>query len=235
MESGEIDIAVHSAKDLPAEDAGGFVIAAVPPRTHPFDVLVTRERQLPPGAIVGTSSLRRRAQLLASFPGLKVTDLRGNVDTRLRKLADGEVDATVLAEAGLARLGVTPEHARSLTLEQMVPAPGQGCLALQCRDDDDAAIDALTPLDDALAHQALDVERSLMWRVGGGCALPLGAFAQISPEGTVCLTALVATADGDHVIRVQEQGTDGEAVAGLAARALIAGGAEEILAEVREP
>lgn len=234
LESGEIDIAVHSAKDLPAEDAGGFMIAAVPPRTHPFDVLIMRERQLPPGAIVGTSSLRRRAQLLASFPGLKVTDLRGNVDTRLRKLADGEVDATVLAEAGLARLGVTPEHARSLTLEQMVPAPGQGCLALQCRDDDDAAIDALTPLDDALSHQALDVERSLMWRVGGGCALPLGAFAQISPEGTVSLTALVATADGDHVIRVQEQGTDGEAVAGLAARALITEGAEEILAEVRE-
>jgi hydroxymethylbilane synthase len=233
LESGQIDIAVHSAKDLPAEDDEGFVIAAVPRRLHPFDVLITRESRLPPGAIVGTSSLRRRAQLLASFPGLKVTDFRGNVDTRLRKLADGEVDATILAEAGLARLDVSPPYARTLTLEQMVPAPGQGCLAIQCRDDDDAAIDVLAPLDDALAHQALDVERSLMWRVGGGCALPLGAFAEITPEGLVRLTALVATADGDHVIRVEEAGTDGETVAGQAARALIAGGAEEILAEVR--
>jgi hydroxymethylbilane synthase len=233
LESGHIDIAVHSAKDLPAEDEIGFVIAAVPSRPHPFDVLIMRESELPRGAVVGTSSLRRRAQLLASFPGLKVTEFRGNVDTRLRKLADGEVDATILAEAGLARLGIAPPHARTLSLEQMVPAPGQGCLAVQCRDDDDAAIDALTPLDDPVSHLALDVERSLMWRVGGGCALPLGAFAQITPEGLVHLTALVATADGDQVIRVEEEGADGETVAGLAARALIAGGAEEILAEVR--
>jgi hydroxymethylbilane synthase len=233
LESGEIDIAVHSAKDLPAEDENGSVIAAVPARLHPFDVIVTRESTLRPGAVVGTSSLRRRAQLLASFPGLSVTEFRGNVDTRLQKLADGEVDATILAEAGLVRLGVSPPYARTLTLEQMVPAPGQGCLAVQCRDDDDAAIDALTSLDDPLSHQAFDVERSLMWRVGGGCALPLGAYAEITPEGLVHLTALVATADGDRVIRVEEEGTDPEAVAGAAARALIAGGAEDILAEVR--
>ena len=233
LDSGQIDLAVHSAKDLPAEDEDGFVIAAVPPRLHPFDVLITREPTLAPGAVVGTSSLRRRAQLLAAFPGLKLTELRGNVDTRLRKLADGEVDATVLAEAGLARLGVTPPHARTLTLEQMVPAPGQGSLAVQCRDDDDAAIDALTPLDHPPSHRTFDVERSLMWRVGGGCALPLGAFAEITSTGQVRLTALVATADGDRVIRVEEEGVDGEAVAGQAARALIEGGAEEILAEVR--
>jgi len=233
LESGGIDVAVHSAKDLPAEDDDGYVIAAVPPRSHPFDVMVTRENRLRPGALVGTSSLRRRAQLLASFPGLRVIEFRGNVGTRLRKLADGEVDATILAEAGLVRLGIEPAYARTLSLEQMVPAPGQGCLALQCREDDDAAIDALTSLDDPLAHQALDVERSLMWRVGGGCALPLGAYAEITPGGLVRLTALVATADGDHVIRVEEEGTDGEAVAGEAARGLIAEGAEDILAEVR--
>jgi hydroxymethylbilane synthase len=233
LESGEIDVAVHSAKDLPAEDEGGFAIAAVPLRMHPFDVLITRAKTLPSGAVVGTSSLRRQAQLLASFPGLKVTEFRGNVDTRLRKLNDGEVDATVLAEAGLARLGVTPPHAQTLSLEQMVPAPGQGCLAIQCRDGDDATLETLTPLDDPSSHRAFDVERSLMWRVGGGCALPLGAFARITPEGAVHLTALVATADGDRVIRVEEEGTDDEAVAGEAARALIAGGADEILAEVR--
>jgi hydroxymethylbilane synthase len=233
LESREIDVAVHSAKDLPAEDEGGFVIAAVPLRTHPLDVLITRAKTLPSGAVVGTSSLRRQSQLLASFPGLKVTAFRGNVDTRLRKLDGGEVDATVLAEAGLVRLGLTHPHARTLSLKQMVPAPGQGCLAIQCRDDDDTALQTLTPLDDPASHRAFDVERSLMWRVGGGCALPLGAFAKIMPKGAVHLTALVATPDGDRVIRVEEEGTDDEAVAGQAASALIAGGAEEILAEVR--
>ncbi len=233
LDAGDIDVAVHSAKDLPAEDEDGFVIAAVPHRDHPFDVLITRDGTLRSGALVGTSSLRRRAQLLASFPGLRMTDLRGNVDTRLRKLASGEVDATVLAEAGLRRLGITPEHAQTLTTQQMVPAPGQGCLAVQCREDDPEVIDALTPLDDPSSHRALDVERSLMWRLGGGCALPLGAFAEIGAEGQVHLIALVATPDGDRVIRVEEQGADAETVAQRAAQALIAGGAEAILAEVR--
>jgi hydroxymethylbilane synthase len=233
LEDGGIDVAVHSAKDLPAEDDEGFTIAAVPLREHPFDVLVTRDGTLPPGALVGTSSLRRRAQLLAAFPGLRVTDLRGNVDTRLRRLANGDVDATVLAEAGLRRLGVQPAHAHVLTPDQMVPAPGQGCLAVQCRDDDDDTIDALRVLDDAPSHRALDVERSLMWRLGGGCALPLGAFAETSADGEVRLIALVCTPEGDRVIRVEETGADGEAVAQRAAQSLIADGAEEILGELR--
>jgi hydroxymethylbilane synthase len=233
LEGGDIDVAVHSAKDLPAEDEDGFTIAAVPRRDHPFDVLVTRDGTMPSGSLVGTSSLRRRAQLLAAVPGLRVTDFRGNVDTRLRRLANGDVDATVLAEAGLRRLGIAPAHARVMTPEQMVPAPGQGSLAVQCRDDDAETIDALTPLDDPASHRALDLERSLMWRLGGGCALPLGAYAHVDPDGTLRLTALVATPDGDRVIRVEEAGTDPEAVAQGAAQALIAGGAEEILAEAR--
>ena len=233
LEDGEIDVAVHSAKDLPAEDDEGFTIAAVPAREHPFDVLVTRDGTLPPGALVGTSSLRRRAQLLAAFPGLRVTEFRGNVDTRLRRLANGDVDATVLAEAGLRRLGIEPTHAHVLTPDQMVPAPGQGCLAVQCRDDDQDTVDVLRVLDDAPSHRALDVERSLMWRLGGGCALPLGAYAETSEDGQIKLIALVCTPEGDRLIRVEEVGVDAEAVAQGAAQALIAGGAEEILGEVR--
>jgi hydroxymethylbilane synthase len=231
LDAGEIDLAVHSAKDLPAEDDEGFVIGAVPERADHRDVLITRTERLRPDAVIGTSSLRRRAQLLAAFPGLTVAPLRGNVDTRLRKLADGEVDAAVLAAAGLSRLGIEPEHARPLEAAEMVPAPGQGCLALQCRDDDERALEALGPLDDRVSHLALDAERSLMWRLGGGCALPLGAFASIDGDA-VRLIAMIATPDGDRVIRVDETAGTPEDVAGLAARALIAAGAEEILVEV---
>jgi hydroxymethylbilane synthase len=231
LDAGEIDLAVHSAKDLPAEDDEGFVIGAVPERADHRDVLITRTERLRPDAVIGTSSLRRRAQLLAAFPGLTVAPLRGNVDTRLRKLADGEVDAAVLAAAGLSRLGIEPEHARPLEAAEMVPAPGQGCLALQCRDDDERALEALGPLDDRVSHLALDAERSLMWRLGGGCALPLGAFASIDGDA-VRLISMIATPDGDRVIRVDETAGTPEDVAGLAARALIAAGAEEILAEV---
>jgi len=231
LEAGEIDLAVHSAKDLPAEDDEGFVIGAVPERADPRDVLITRDERLRPDAVIGTSSLRRRAQLLAAFPGLTVAPLRGNVDTRLRKLAEGEVDAAVLAAAGLARLGIEPAHVRPLEAAEMVPAPGQGCLALQCRDDDDRTIEALAPLDHRVSHLALDAERSLMWRLGGGCALPFGAFASVDGDA-VRMIAMVATPDGALVLRVDETAGTPEDVAGLAARSLIAAGAEEILAEV---
>jgi hydroxymethylbilane synthase len=233
LEDGEVDVAVHSAKDLPAEDEDGFVIAAVPERADPLDLLITRDDRLPGGAVIGTSSLRRRAQLLASFPGLEVVDLHGNVDTRLRKLADGEVDAVVLAAAGVARLGIDPPYARTLPLTQMVPAPGQGCLALQCRDDDDEAIAVLRTVDHPVSHVAMDAERSVMWRLGGGCALPLGVFAELhGTPWTVRLAAVIATPDGSRSIRVHEEGPDPEEVASDAAKALIAAGAEEILAEV---
>ncbi len=146
--------------------------------------------------MIGTSSLRRRAQLLAAFPGLTVAEFRGNVDTRLRKLAEGVVDATVLAAAGLARLRIDPDHARPLSVREMVPAPGQGSLAVQCRADDDATLAALAPLDDHMTHRALEAERSLMWRLGGGCALPLGAYAEVDAQDTVELSALIASPNG---------------------------------------
>jgi hydroxymethylbilane synthase len=235
LDTGEIDVAVHSAKDLPAEDDDGFVIAAVPARAEPWDVLVMRQPgALPPGAAIGTSALRRRAQLLAGFPGVTVLDLRGNVDTRLRKLAEGEVDAAVLAAAGLARLGVAPDHATPLPLSVMVPAPGQGCLALQCRGDDEAVRDHLQPLDHAMSHAALDAERSVMWRLGGGCALPLGAYAE-PIEGGLKLTAVIAVPDGSEILRVERSAETAEGVAGLVARDLIDGGAERILDQARAP
>ena len=233
LDNGEIDLAVHSAKDLPAEEDDGFVIAAVPLRAEPWDVLITREPgALPPGAAIGTSALRRQAQLLAGFPGVIVRDLRGNVDTRLRKLAEGEVDAAVLAAAGLQRLGIAPAHAVPLPLNVMVPAPGQGCLALQCRDDDDHTREALAPLDHAASHAALDAERSVMWRLGGGCALPLGAYAE-QIEGGLRLTAVIAVPDGSEILRVERSAETPEAVAALVTKDLIDGGAERILDEAR--
>lgn len=227
-----IDLAVHSAKDLPAEDEDGLTLGAVPERADPTDVLVLREEGvLPAGAAVGTTSVRRRAQLLAAFPGIAFVDLRGNVDTRLRKLEAGEADAAVLAAAGLARLGLRPANAHPLELDVMVPAPGQGALAVQCRDDDAVALEALAAIDDPHSHQALDAERSVMWRLGGGCALPLGAFA-VAEHGRVHLTAVVATADGATILRASAEARFAEEAAEQVTKGLIAQGAEAILAEV---
>jgi hydroxymethylbilane synthase len=229
LERGVIDLAVHSAKDLPADDGDGIVIAAVPERLDASDVLVTREARLPSGATIGTSSLRRRAQLLASDPSLTIVELHGNVDTRLRKVADGEIGAAVLAAAGLSRLGVTPKHVLRLGIDEMVPAPGQGCLAIQARDDDEETIANLAPLDHRPSHVALDAERSLMWRLAGGCSLPLGAYATVDRNGRVSMVAIVVSPDGARTARVSVDGGNAEAVAARAAKELIAAGAETIL------
>jgi hydroxymethylbilane synthase len=228
LERQEIDVAVHSAKDLPAEDDEGFVIAAVPPRADPSDVLVLREAALPPGAVIGTSSVRRRSQLLRAFPGVTVSDLRGNVDTRLRKVDEGMVDAAVLASAGLARLGLRPLHAAVLSTDVMVPAPGQGALALQVREDDLPTLDALAHLDHAASRAALEAERSLMWRVGGGCALPLGALATVNGS-RIEMLAVVVSPDGSRMARVEVVSETPEGAAAAATKALIEDGAEQIL------
>lgn len=228
LEREEIDVAVHSAKDLPAEDEDGLVIAAVPPRADPSDVLVLREASLPAGAVIGTSSIRRRAQLLRAFPGVTVDDLRGNVDTRLRKVSEGVVDAAVLALAGLTRLGVMPPHAAPLGLDVMVPAPGQGALALQTREDDFPTRTALAPLDHIPSHLALEAERSLMWRLGGSCALPLGALATVNGS-RIEMLAVVVSPDGLQLARAEVVSDSPEGAAGAATRELIAEGAEAIL------
>lgn len=231
LENGELDLAVHSAKDLPAADEEGTVIAAVPQRADPRDVLVTRTEavELGDGTTVGTSSVRRAAQLRAAFPGTQIRDLRGNVDTRLRKLFEGGVDATVLAAAGLHRLGVAPTHARPFGPDEMIPAPGQGCLAVQCRADDRVTRARLTLLDHPPSHAALDAERSLMRRLGGGCALPLGALAR-ERDGRIELVAVVVAPDGTRLARAAVRASDPEEAAGGAARQLRDAGATEILA-----
>jgi hydroxymethylbilane synthase len=232
LEGGVIDLAVHSAKDLPAEDEEEIVIAAVPPRANPFDVLVLREAgSLRPRGAIGTSSLRRKAQLHRSFPGILVEDVRGNVDTRLRKLDEGVVDAVVLAAAGLARLGIERSHAKVLPLDQMVPAPGQGALAVQARADDEDAIAAVAAIDDRESRLMLETERSLMWRLGGGCTLPLGAYAELDSAG-IHLVAIVCTPEGERVARADVTSDSAEGAAAAATKELLAHGAEEILAEV---
>jgi hydroxymethylbilane synthase len=232
LRNGEVDIAVHSAKDLPAEDDEGVAIAAVPERASPLDVLVTRDGQLRPGARVGTSSLRRQAQVFRWRPDVLLKDLRGNVDTRLRKLADGEADALVLAAAGLLRLGIVPEHVAPMSISEMVPAPGQGCLAVQARADDESTMSTLAAIDHAPSREALTAERTLMEALGGGCALPLGAFAE-RVDGSMRMIAIVLTPDGGRYARAEVEAPTPEEVAELARLDLAAGGADEILSAIR--
>lgn len=229
LQDGDVDVAVHSAKDLPSEDPEGIVVAAVPEREKPWDLLITRDGELPQGAVVGTVSLRRRGQLLRMRPDVRVVELRGNVDTRLSKVADGTVDATLLAAAGLSRLGIEPEHAEALSVEQMVPAPGQACLALQTRVGEE---DLLGPLDHEPSRVAYTAERTVMDLLGGGCALPLGAFATVEDGGTVSLNAVVFEPDGSNLVRWEAAGPDPEDVAAEVHAGLLSVGAEEILAKV---
>jgi hydroxymethylbilane synthase len=232
LRAGEVDLAVHSAKDLPAEDEEGVVIGAVPERADPLDVLIGRQEKLTPGMVVGTSSIRRRAQLLSGFPGIGVAEIHGNVDTRLRKLAEGEVDGLVLARAGLARLGVDPPHARTLRVDEMIPAPGQGCLAVQVREEDRSTRAVLSVLDHLPSRRALESERALVQLLGGGCDLPLGAFAATRGD-RIRMVAVVAAADGAKVIRNGAEATEPAAVAAEVAERLRADGADRILAELQ--
>lgn len=230
LQGGEVDLAVHSAKDLPSKDPEGVVVAAVPERASPFDFLVSRGPSVPDGALVGSSSLRRRAQLQRARPGLRVVPIRGNVDTRLRKLEEGEVDAVVLAAAGLARLGISPPHVEELSPEEMVPAPGQGALAVQAREGGPAR-EAVARLDHPPSRAAFEAERRLVDLLGGGCALPLGALGQVW-DGGVRLTAVVLRPDGSGLIRAETSADGPEGAARRAADQLLARGADRILAEL---
>jgi hydroxymethylbilane synthase len=232
LQDAEVDLAVHSAKDLPSRDPDGVVVGAVPDRAAPFDVMVTREERLRQGGVVGTSSVRRRAQLLRSHPEFRVADLRGNVDTRLAKLEEGTVDALVLAAAGLARLGVTPPNATPLPVDEMVPAPGQGALAVQVRADDGATLEIVRRIEHARSRMAFDAERALVVRLGGDCSLPLGAYAEEREEG-VRLMAVVVKPDGSDLVWAQAEAATPSDVAAEVAETLLAGGAGDILAEAQ--
>jgi hydroxymethylbilane synthase len=232
LADSEVDLAVHSAKDLPAEDPDGVVTAAVPERASPFDALVTRAGDLASGAVLGTSSLRRRNQVLRWRPDLRVVDLRGNVDTRVRRLQDGAVDGLVLAAAGLDRLGIRPGTVRLLDVEDMVPAPGQGSLAVQVRAGDEEVLSIVRSLDHLASRVAFEAERGVVRALGADCALPLGIYAVPGPEGVRVRAAVV---DGDAAA-AEADVTEATPVAAAEAtvRALLAAGAEPMLAAARE-
>lgn len=208
------DIGVHSAKDVPAELTEGLTLAAVPPREDARDAWVGTGASLdevPEGARVGTASLRHRAQLLAARPDLEVEELHGNVDTRLRKLAEGELDAIVLAVAGLSRLGRGDEIAFPIPAESMTPAAGQGSLVLQVRSDDETALAAVERLVDGLALRELTVERTVVALLGATCNSPLGVHAALDPQsGVMRVDAFVGLPDGSEWIRDRIEGDSAE-------------------------
>jgi len=230
-----VDLAVHSLKDLPTELSAEFEIAAVPVREDPRDAFCSVEyssvQDLPHGGRVGTSSLRREAQLRAIRSDLVVHPLRGNVDTRLRKLESGEYNAIILASAGLRRLGRTERVRQILSVDLMCPAAGQGALGIETRAEDAAVREALAFLDDAAARAETSCERALLGRLGGGCQVPIGANAKFK-QGGLHLEAVVANPDGRELIRESINGTDPQTLGELAGARLLSRGGAAILSQV---
>ncbi len=223
-----IDVAVHSLKDLPTELPAGLRLAAIPAREDARDAMVGRRlAELPAGARIGTSSLRRVAQLRAARPDVTTESVRGNIDTRLRKLSEGQYDALVLAAAGLKRLGWEDRIAEFLTEDVMCPAVGQGALAIETRDEGEAA-EACSKLDDATTRAAVDAERAVLRTLGGGCQVPIGAHATIT-GGKLRLVGIVGAPDGGRIVRRETSGSMADAIRlgeELGGELLAAGGAE---------
>jgi hydroxymethylbilane synthase len=232
LASGTADIAVHSVKDVPAELPDGFAMPVIAYREDPRDVLVTRDGTtlagLPAGARVGSSSLRRQAQLLARRPDLLVEPIRGNVGTRLRKLDDGEYDAVVLAAAGLARLGLAERASEYLATDVCLPAAGQGALGIECRSGDDGVLGLLEPLADPRVAACVSAERTVSAMLGADCTAPLAAHATPAGEGVV-LQSRLATTDGRRILEARGEGADPVAVGESVAASLMAQGAAEVL------
>ncbi len=234
LREGTIDLAVHSLKDLPTEEADGIALGAVCLREDLRDCLVSRGgvlHELTTGAVVGTSSLRRSAQLRAQRPDLEVRSIRGNVETRIRKVREGDYDATLLAAAGIARLSLEHEVAVWLDADVLVPAPGQGALAVQCRAGDAATLELLAAVDDPAARAATTAERTFLRALGAGCTAPVAAYGTTSGDA-VHLEGLVASPDGREVVRVSGTGEPEEVGERLARDARHAG-ADAILEAVR--
>ena len=236
LESGQADIAVHSMKDVPMNLSDGFSIAAITVREDPRDAFVSNRfrdlESLPPGSVIGTSSLRRESQLRARFPQFRVEPLRGNVQTRLRKLDEGQYAAVILAAAGLKRLGLSARITKILEPSYSLPAVGQGALGIECRSERSDVIAALAPLNDPDTRWCVEAERALSRALAGSCQVPLGGFAQIS-GGSARLRGFVASPDGSRMI-YDEITTPCSGVpqdlGNAVAQRLIAQGAREILA-----
>lgn len=234
--SEEVHCAVHSLKDLPVASPAGLTIGCIPIRAEVRDALISKNGStlatLPQNAVVGTSSLRRAAQLLAARPDLRIESLRGNVDTRLRKVLEGQYDAIILAGAGLTRLGLDEHVTEWLSLDLMLPAPGQGALAVQCRSADQTTLGLLAALDDESTRNAVTAERAFLSGLGGGCAVPVAAYAEVSLKSQVSgfrLVGLVISEDGMKAIKVTGEGTDALQLGSDLAQKAIEQGASEIL------
>ena len=231
--SSAVHCAVHSLKDLPVENPTGLTVGCIPIRAEVRDALISKNNYtlatLPTGASVGTSSLRRAAQILARRPDLHTESLRGNVDTRLRKAMDGQYDAIILAGAGLTRLDLDNYIADWLSLDVMLPAPGQGALAVQCRVDDKETLELLAALEDESTRNAVTAERAFLSGLGGGCSIPVAAYAKVEGK-TILLTGLVISEDGKKAIQMKRTGTDPNLLGNELAQRAITEGANEILA-----
>jgi hydroxymethylbilane synthase len=235
LADGRVDLAVHSLKDLPTELPPGFELVAITTRVNPRDVFLSVKYDsiaaLPKGARVGTSSLRRHAQLKVARPDLVIHALRGNVDTRVRKLEQNEYDAIILAAAGLTRLGKMQLVKEVLSEEFMCPAAGQGALGIEIRAGDEAMRKHLAFLDDPAARATTTCERALLNKLGGGCQVPIGAFAE-ARDGGLQLTAIVARADGSVILRETQSGADPIALGEQVGETLLQRGADQILEDV---
>jgi hydroxymethylbilane synthase len=231
--AGDIDLAVHSLKDVPAEVPAGLTLAAIPEREEPRDALVAKIplAEFRVGARIGTSSLRRSSQLRALNRGFAIEMLRGNVDTRLRKLDEGQYDAIVLAAAGLRRLGWQDRIRELIPIEVMCPAVGQGALAIETRSDDGPVHQVVRRLDHAETRVAVEAERALLATLGGGCQVPVGALARVAGR-EIGMRAIVASPDGSRVLRDGQVGFDPVKVGTELGERLLSQGAREILDEV---
>jgi hydroxymethylbilane synthase len=237
----EIDLAVHSMKDMPFALPDGLVVGAVPKREDPRDCLIGRTArnvdELPQGARVGTSSLRRGAQLQAARPDLLIEAIRGNIDTRLRKLEEEQFDAILLAAAGLHRMGWSDRITSYLPTELCLPAVGQGALAVECRADDEEVMSLLARFNDPVTARTVAAERTLLGLLNGGCQVPIGAYAEMvngEHSGQMSLTGLVASPDGSRILKETASGKDPDKLGETVAQLLLARGADMILAEARE-
>jgi hydroxymethylbilane synthase len=236
----EIDLAVHSMKDMPFALPVGLVVGAVPKREDPRDCLIGRTArhldELPHGARIGTSSLRRGAQLQAARPDLSIESIRGNIDTRLRKLEEEPFDAILLAAAGLHRMGWKDRITSYLPTELCLPAVGQGALAVECRADDEEVISLLARFNDPVTARTITAERTVLGLLNGGCQVPIGAYAEVvnGEDSNLVLTGLVASPDGSRILKETASGKDPGKLGETVAQLLLARGADVILAEARE-
>jgi len=236
MEDKEIDIAVHSMKDVPSKLQEGFTLGAITKRVDPRDVLISNDHvklaDLPSGAIVGTSSLRRSAQILAKRPDLNIQWIRGNIETRLRKLKEENFDAIILAAAGLERMGWSEEIVTEyLDPDVCIPAVGQGALGIECRSDDQEVVELLSHINDPVTAKAVMAERAFLHKMEGGCQVPIAGYGVVNGE-EVTLHALVGSPDGDVILQEKMTSSDPVALGVQVANQLLEKGAREILDKV---